>query len=146
MSALPRSPAAIRPSQVNAITWPSAWTPASVLPAASTRTRLSTGERCERGFELSLDRPGSRLELVARKVRAVIFDPGAIAHGRALSGAVAGRPALCCVGASARSLTHRSALAHVLRAALQLIRRAADFCVAVAGRPAHRCVVRRWRS
>jgi hypothetical protein len=36
---------------------------------------LPSGEAGERGLELSLDRACSRLELEAREVRSVIFDP-----------------------------------------------------------------------
>jgi len=41
----------------------------------------SAGERGERGLELPLDRPGSRLGLEPGEVRSVVFDPCPIAHG-----------------------------------------------------------------
>jgi hypothetical protein len=67
--ARPSSSSASRPAHVNAITWSSACTPASVRPAPSTRTRAprSTGQ-C--GLELPLDRPSTRLRLEPGKVRA----------------------------------------------------------------------------
>jgi hypothetical protein len=44
-------------------------------------------EAGQRGLQDPLDRPASRLNLEAIKVRSVIFDPSAVAHGDALSSA-----------------------------------------------------------
>jgi hypothetical protein len=46
---------------------------------------LASVEAGKRGLELSLDRPGVRLKLKPGEIRAVVFTPRAIAHGRALS-------------------------------------------------------------
>jgi hypothetical protein len=51
------------------------------------RPSLPVAESRQRGFELSLDRSGARLELEAREFRAVIFDRCAVTHRRALSSA-----------------------------------------------------------
>src|SRR5450759_3616116 len=48
---------------------------------------VSTGDRCQRSFEFSLDRPCSRLNLEPGEVRAVVFNPCPVPHGHALSDA-----------------------------------------------------------
>jgi hypothetical protein len=45
-----------------------------------------TRQAGEDALQLSLDGPTTRLSLEAGELRAVIFDPGAVAHGAALSG------------------------------------------------------------
>ena len=89
---------------------------------------LASVEAGKRGLELSLDRPGIPLELEPGEIRAVVFTPRAVAHGRALSSAhvVAADPADACVATCAPSLTHRSALARVLGGAFASARLTGD--------------------
>jgi hypothetical protein len=46
---------------------------------------LASVEAGQRGLELSLDRPGVPLALQPGEIRAALFTPRAVAHGRALS-------------------------------------------------------------
>jgi hypothetical protein len=49
------------------------------------RLAFPTGQAGQRGLEFTLDRASSRLDLEPGKVRAVVFDPRAVAHEGLLS-------------------------------------------------------------